>query len=652
MSPGQTVYLSLPITTTASGTMPPPLTYILSLISSLFRFFSYVFLRVIPTRLGQPVIPTLYISYLFIWYLSSPAPSVQGVKSEKDTVKQAAHSQRPNPVTAILLSLPTASRRVNILNLLINTLLLIATIDFAITPFFDSASDVTFTRVGAVYPDAVKIAIRYPQPNATSENDFLVIWRESSVNGTEHSWKTGPRFRPSLHFDWMDTVRLDNLWPETSYEYMLAFPNGTLLPYPTTPIQFQTFPDPRLHSGSHFRFIVSSCITPNFPYMGPLHRRTIRGFDLLAEYLFSWESTAATSTATRPDASFLLFLGDFIYADVPLYIGDDKSAYRRLYRRNYQSSSFRKIYERLPIFHTYDDHEIINNYGGDGDDSKPPYPSASDAFRIYNANANYDSPHLGQHYYDFRHGDVAFFVMDTRRYRSTEPANERPARTMLGDTQLAALHDWLGRVNGTSTFKFIISSVPFTSLWGHDAAIDSWAGFPTEKQALLTAFHSVPNVIVLSGDRHEFAAIEFSSSNPDSHPVYEFSTSPLNMFYIPFLRTLHLQSEKMVQRPKSDVVITVNGTEAAVLIEEIPQERVLKYIPVGNTKWSSIEINTRDLEKPQFRLETVIDGKPEYTFEMIGTPIKLQSSVALSTFVPETFVEFINKIGINPSTWF
>jgi alkaline phosphatase D len=48
-----------------------------------------------------------------------------------------------------------------------------------------------------------------------------------------------------------------------------------------------------------------------------------------------------------PVTDFLLFLGDFIYADVPLYIGDDQEAYRRLYRRNYQSPSFRNVYEKL-----------------------------------------------------------------------------------------------------------------------------------------------------------------------------------------------------------------------------------------------------------------------------------------------------------------
>jgi alkaline phosphatase D len=42
--------------------------------------------------------------------------------------------------------------------------------------------------------------------------------------------------------------------------------------------------------------------------------------------------------------------GDFVYADVPTYHGDSTHAYRRLYRRNYNSPSFRKIYERLRAF--------------------------------------------------------------------------------------------------------------------------------------------------------------------------------------------------------------------------------------------------------------------------------------------------------------
>jgi len=75
--------------------------------------------------------------------------------------------------------------------------------------------------------------------------------------------------------------------------------------------------------------------------------------------------------------------------------------------------------------------------------------------------------------------------------------------------------------------------VPFTSLWTHDAQTDSWAAYASEKASLLSALHTVPNVYFLSGDQHEFAAIEFnplSEVGAGAHVVRELSTSPLSMF--------------------------------------------------------------------------------------------------------------------------
>jgi alkaline phosphatase D len=143
----------------------------------------------------------------------------------------------------------------------------------------------------------------------------------------------------------------------------------------------------------------------------------------------------------------------------------------------------------------------------------------------------------------------------------------------------------MAQVNNTATFKFVASSVPFTTLWSHDAQIDSWAGFLRERQQLLEAFHSVPNVFVLSGDRHEFAAILFNGKTSDSYPVYEFSTSPLSMFYMPFIRTLAPRSQDNVTRTRIETLITENNTAVVEFIEQLPKEEVLKYLPIGNFKW-------------------------------------------------------------------
>jgi len=264
---------------------------------------------------------------------------------------------------------------------------------------------------------------------------------------------------------------------------------------------------------------------------------------------------------------------------------------------------------------------------------------------------------------------------------------------MLGEDQLTRLLDWLGKANNTATFKFIVTSVPFTSLWGHDAQYDSWAGFVNEKKILLNAMHSVPNVFVLSGDRHEFAAIEFAAPADTSFAITEFSTSPLSMFYIPLFRTLSMQSTETISRthtkelmeeastvdvpaPKEQVTIESESDEVPVessegiisppitshelepkvelevITEEVPKEQVVKYIPEGNYKWSSIEIDTRNPQRPTLKLEVMIDGKPSYHHEVVGTPVKLHTSTALGAFVTSNMKDILKKIGMQPSKWF
>ncbi|KAI0736478.1 PhoD-like phosphatase-domain-containing protein [Fomitopsis betulina] len=704
--------------------------YALAAASTALRVVAYVFLEVIPHSKAKYVLAFLYVTYLALYGSQQPPldpsleehsneeakPAIPSTEKEKakQVVKVEKEAAKPLPpvpsqpeessgLLTLLFSLPTPSRNLRRTNLLINTLLAVAALEFITYPYFDDAADVVYTRVGAVYPDAAKIVVRYPGLVGFNETNSTVqlAWRQVPQSGVEEEvWKDGPVATLSEERDWVNTVKLAGLWPSTTYEYTLRDANKTQLPYPSSPIRFHTFPDPYINTGVNFRFLASSCITPNFPY-APLQGRRIKGFDLLADYLwpkitpsrFTYVSTStsaskdttvvteATETASGthsvelPEATpvpvisanaqavsetvvnkapteFMIFLGDFIYADVPIYWGDDREAYRRLYRRNYQSPSFKKVYEQLPFIHTYDDHEIINNFAGQSNESAPPFANANDAFALYNAAGNYDAATQGEHYYDFRYGDVAFFVMDTRKHRSIVDETEEPSRTMLGETQLAALYEWLGRVNNTATFKFVVTSVPFTGLWTYEGAYESWNGFQYEKAALLRAFQTVPNVVLLSGDRHEFAAIEFPSEDP-KRTVYEISTSPLSMFYIPLVRTLKSQSADVVNRTKEVVNVLEDGTTVTETItEEVPQEKVLKYIADGNYKWSSIEVDTRDRQHPVANIDIMIDGKKAYALTIHGEPVKLTHSLAMGAYVPQSFRGVLGKIGLNPGRWF
>ncbi len=93
--------------------------------------------------------------------------------------------------------------------------------------------------------------------------------------------------------------------------------------------------------------------------------------------------------------------------------------------------------------------KVINNFAG-GLNESVPYANASRAFHLYNAVGNYNTTKSDDYYYTFRcvnihfehtffnsyrgfsYGDTAFFVTDTRRYRSDPATTEANARTMLG----------------------------------------------------------------------------------------------------------------------------------------------------------------------------------------------------------------------------
>jgi alkaline phosphatase D len=101
--------------------------------------------------------------------------------------------------------------------------------------------------------------------------------------------------------------------------------------------------------------------------------------------------------------------------------------------------------QKLAIFFTYDDHEFVNNYAGSSRDHGP-YMNGSRAFLEYNAQTNFDPPDENQFYYEFSYGaDAAFFVLDTRRHRSTLEL-EVEDRSMLGAQQLGTFLRWLSKV--------------------------------------------------------------------------------------------------------------------------------------------------------------------------------------------------------------
>jgi alkaline phosphatase D len=249
-------------------------------------------------------------------------------------------------------------------------------------------------------------------------------------------------------------------------------------------------------------------------------------------------------------AQFMLFLGDFIYIDVPKRFGATVEDYRREYRQVYASPDWPAVGQNLSWIHVLDDHEIENDWDKN---TTGVYKAAADPWHHYQTAVNppkarqagkYYQAREGATYLEFTQGPASFFMMDTRTYRDSSsrlPANSTE-KTMLGSEQLEDLLAFLAKREPKGVkWKIIASSVPFTKNWRLNAQ-DTWAGYLGERQKILEAMWDVGlqggvGVVIVSGDRHEFAATAFpppvGGKWPVSATVHEFSTSPLNQFYLP-----------------------------------------------------------------------------------------------------------------------
>jgi len=182
-------------------------------------YFAYTATIPVAPRLSKPPPPS-----------SSPSDAKEGDSTPPTTQNGANHRSPPPPQASnnnrdvpweLLFSLPT-TRVTSILTWTINTILILLAADFVFTPVVDSAADVTFTRVGAVYPDAAKIVVRYPISDANvTERDVLILWRPATAAAVE-PWTDGPIVHLQPESDWTNTTRLASLWPSTEYECAYA----------------------------------------------------------------------------------------------------------------------------------------------------------------------------------------------------------------------------------------------------------------------------------------------------------------------------------------------------------------------------------------------------------------------------------------------
>ncbi|CAG8956256.1 hypothetical protein HYFRA_00003636 [Hymenoscyphus fraxineus] len=599
------------------------------------RIATYIFLRIIPGHHLPPIIYSLFAIYVpsFISSFFSQKPyevledEVEVVVTETQIEDQpptysstAAHSQNlppgekpvhleeeidiaetvtlgrksAQPWKTLLTGFPSpTSTLLSLATFLINSLLVLSAVDLVYrAKVYHPSNDLSFARLGYVSPTEASILVREPE---SSQLPIFVSYRLADT--------------PASYEDpaWKSAGVISSLGNDTDYTGTVTFP---LPNYPDRRYQWSTSnnhtgyftipPKPgNVGKQGSFTFLTSSCIKPRFPYNPTLHPLAIPGFKHMADVVKSIPG----------GAQFMLFLGDFIYVDVPRRFGTNVEDYRREYRQVYASPDWPLAGQNMSWIHVLDDHEIANDWDAN---TTGVYEAAADPWHHYQTSVNppkarqagtYNQLRKDATYFEFTQGPATFFMLDTRTYRDASgdlPVNSTE-KTMLGPEQLADLLHFLAKPEPKGVkWKIIASSIPFTKNWRVNA-LDTWSGYLHERKVILEAMWDVGlrggvGVVVLSGDRHEFAATAFpppaGGKWPISATVNEFSTSPLSQFYLP--------TPTYKQTDEEDIMV--------------------KYIPNGNSKLGAVTIENTASDQSILKFRLYVDGIEAWSSVLLSPP--------------------------------
>ncbi len=344
--------------------------------------------------------------------------------------------------------------------------------------------------------------------------------------------------------DYTGTAVLNGLSPDTTYSYQVVVAENQRPPRSQPPGDDPRTPPSRPAGRSTSRRQSQS---PTYtlrtsPRTGNPGTFTI-AFGGCAGYTPANERMWDTIAAHAPQA--LLLLGDNVYVDLPEQPGPfhDYTYYRRQSR-----PEFRRLVSSTPVYAIWDDHDAAvddiwlgpyvdrpawkqpmvehfrRNWNNPAHPSDVPGPLHARVSRPASGSASYPGV-----WFRFSLGDVEFFLLDGRTYRTNPFA---PDRTMLGPVQKAWLLDGLRTSN--ATFKVIASPVAWAD-GAKPGSRDTWSGFPEEREEIFRFIESngVSGVVFLSSDRHrsEAWAIERESgyafrdllsgqlTNVHTHPI-------------------------------------------------------------------------------------------------------------------------------------
>lgn len=153
--------------------------------------------------------------------------------------------------------------------------------------------------------------------------------------------------------DFTGKACVDGLAPGQAYRYRVALMANDQASEPRCG-HFKTAPSPDRPDA--FQFVFGSCIGGQ-----GYCRLPDKGYPIFEPML-----------ARRPD--FMLLIGDSIYADTecpsppnipcPVHVARDLGGFRIKYRYNLEDPLYADFLSHTPVMITWDDHEIVDNFGG------------------------------------------------------------------------------------------------------------------------------------------------------------------------------------------------------------------------------------------------------------------------------------------------
>lgn len=317
-------------------------------------------------------------------------------------------------------------------------------------------------------------------------------------------------------------VKMDGLSPGTTYEYRLVHPDGGSEHVLSAVHQFTTQPlwqwraDP-----PEFTLALGSCNYVNeerFDRPGKPYGGGYQIYNSIAD--------------KQPD--LMLWLGDNIYLREPDW--DSRSGFLHRYVHTRSTPEMQRLLTTCPNYAIWDDHDYGPN---DGDRSFVHAETSREMFRLFWPNPTPEQPGVGGVGTQFSHGDIDFFLLDDRSFRTRSDLKTAEPQ-ILGSAQIDRLIE--GLKFSKAPFKLVAVGGQFLSTV---AQYENFANYPKERQDIIDRIQAegITGVVFLTGDRHFTELSELAL--PDGNIIRDLTVSPLT---------------STAYDPKEDNTLRVEGT--------------------------------------------------------------------------------------------